>query len=56
MFKIKALEFSMLQSLVQNQNSSNLGPNMPYLGIFGLKFENSIAIIKNGSLEFDQGC
>ena len=34
-FKISVLEFVLLQSWVQNYKSLNLGPKIPYLGIFG---------------------
>ena len=52
MFQINTFGFVLLQSLVQNQKSLNLGPKMPGLGIFGLKFENTIIIFEIGTLKF----
>ena len=46
------LEFVLLQSLVQKQKSLNLGPKMPYSGVFGLEFEN-IVILEISALEFE---
>ena len=46
------LEFVLLQSLVQKQKSLNLGPKMPYSGIFGLEFEN-IVILEISALKFE---
>ena len=45
-------QFVLLQSLVQKYKSLNLGPKMPDLGIFGLEFENDIAIFEISMLEF----
>ena len=45
-FELSALEFALLQSLVQNQKPLNLGPKMPSLGIFELEFESNIFIIE----------
>ena len=45
-FEISALEFSLLQSLVQKKKSLNLGPKMPDLRYFGLEFENTFFILE----------
>ena len=36
-FEISILEFVNMQSFVQKQKKLNLGPKIPYLGIFGLQ-------------------
>ena len=51
-FAIRALEFALLQSLVQKIKALNLGPKMPYLGIFGLGFGNDIAMFEINTLGF----
>ena len=50
--EINALEFALLQSLVQKYKFLNLGPKMVYLRIFGLVFENTIVIIEINALKF----
>ena len=37
-FEISTLGFNLLQNNVKKQKYLNLGPEMPYLGIFGLEF------------------
>ena len=51
-FQLSALELALLQMLVRNQKSLNLGPKMPDLFIFGLEFENTIFILEINQLEF----
>ena len=51
-FQLSALELALLQMLVRNQKSLNLGPRMPDLYIFGLEFENTIFILEINQLEF----
>ena len=41
-----------LQSLMQKQKSVNVGPKLPYLDIFELKFEKIIFIFKIITIEF----
>ena len=50
--EISALEFVLLQSLVQKQKSLNLGPKMPYLVMFGLECQNNIVTFEISALEF----
>ena len=38
-FEISTLEFVQLQNFAEKQKCLNLGPKMPYLGIFGLQFQ-----------------
>ena len=40
MFHISVIEFVQAQSFAQK--TSNLGPKMPYMGIFNLKLEKTI--------------
>ena len=37
-----------------NKKCLNLGPNMPDLGVFGLEFENNIALFEISTLEFHE--
>ena len=37
-FGITTLDFAEIQKIMQNLKKANLGPNMPYFGIFGLEF------------------
>ena len=37
-FEISTLEFIQLQNFAEKQKYLNLGPKMPYLGVFGLEF------------------
>ena len=37
-FEISTLEFVYLQNLARKQKCLNLGPKVPYFGIFGLEF------------------
>ena len=39
-----AVKFVLLQNLVQEEKYLNLGPKMPYLGVFKLEFEKGITI------------
>ena len=41
-----------LRNFVKKCKCLNLGPIIPYLGIFGLEFENNIAIFEISTLEF----
>ena len=51
-FEIVTLKYVYLQRLMHKLKSLNLGSNMSYLGIFGLKFENNIFIFEISALEF----
>ena len=51
-FEIIALEFVLLQSLVQKLKSFNLTPKMLDLGIFGMEFENKTVIFEICPLKF----
>ena len=51
-FEISTLKFVYLQNFTKKQKSLNLGPKMPDLWIFGLGFENNIAIFEISTLEF----
>ena len=46
-FEVSALEFVLLQSLVQKLKSLNLGTKMPDMGIFRLELEKNIAYLKS---------
>ena len=37
-FEVSTIEFVYLQNLTDKQKCQNLGPKMPYLGVFGLEF------------------
>ena len=50
--EISTLEFTLLQTFRKKQKCINLGPNAPYLGIFGLELENNIVIFEISSVEF----
>ena len=52
MFEISALEFVLMQRLVQKYESLNFGPTMSYYGILGLEFENNIVIFGISVLKF----
>ena len=45
-FEVSALEFVLLQILVQKLKSFNLTPKMLDLGIFGMEFENKTVIFE----------
>ena len=49
---MNALEFVIVQSLLQKKKSLNLGAKMPDLGILGLKFENTVVINKFSAFQF----
>ena len=51
-FEIRTLEFFNLQNFAKKQKCLNLGPKMPYLGIFGLEFQKTIVIFEISTLEF----
>ena len=51
-FQINALEFVLLQSLVQIQKFLNLGPKMPFLGILGSNFEKLFVTFEINAFEF----
>ena len=50
--KSASLNLSTCKILGKKQKCLNLVPKMPYLGIFGLEFENSIVIFEISTLEF----
>ena len=50
--KSTPLEIALLQNFAKKQKCLNLGPKMPDLGIFGLEFENNIAIFEITTLKF----
>ena len=37
-FEVRTIEFVYLQNFTDKQKCQNLGPKMPYLGVFGLEF------------------
>ena len=37
-FEVSTIEFVYLQNFTDKQKCQNLGPKMPYLGVFGLEF------------------
>ena len=49
---ISALEFALLQSLIQKQKTLNLGPKMPDFRILGLELEIIIVIFEISLLKF----
>ena len=61
-FEISTLEFVQLQNFAEKQKCLNLGPKMPYLGIFdqkcfiwvilGKNFKNAIVIFEISTLKF----
>ena len=51
-FEFCTLKFVYLENFTKKQNCLNLGPKMPDLGIFGLEFENNIAIFEINTVEF----
>ena len=51
-FEISALKLVYLQNFTKKQRYLNLGPKMPALCIFGLEFENNIAILEISTHEF----
>ena len=61
-FKISSLEFVKLQNFAKKQTCLNLGPKIPYLGIFdqkylilvflGKNFEKTIVIFEISTLKF----
>ena len=51
-FEISVHNFALLQSLVQNWRFFNLGPKMPYLGIFEREYENNIELFEISTLEY----
>ena len=52
MFQINTLKFVYLRNFTKKQECLNLGQKMPDLDIFGLKFENNIAIFDISTLKF----
>lgn len=50
--KIKNFEYVEFHTFIQNQETLTLVPKMPYLEIFGLESEMSIAIFEASTLEF----
>ena len=50
-FEISTLKFVSLQKFLKKQKCLNLGPKIPFLGIFGLEFENNIVIFEISTLE-----
>ena len=51
-FEVGTLKLVYLQNFTKKQKCLNLELKMPDLGIFGLKFENNIAIFEISTLEF----
>ena len=51
-FEISTLEFVELQTFEKKQKFLNLGPKMPYLGIFWMEFKKNIVILEISILEF----
>ena len=49
-FEISTLEFAEMQKIVLNKKAKSiLGPKLPYLGIFGGKFEKLLSYLKLAS-------
>ena len=46
-FEISTLEFIYLQNFVKKRKCLNLGPKIPYLGIFRLEFESILSYTKS---------
>ena len=51
-FEINILKFFYFQNLTKQQKGLNLEPKSLDLGIFGLEFENNIAVIEINTLRF----
>ena len=52
-FEISTLEFVYLPNFAKKRKCLNLGPKMPYLGVFGLELKiKTIAIFEISILEF----
>ena len=52
-FEMSAFEFVWLLNFVKKQKCLNLGPKMPYLGVFRVEFfKKSIVTFEINSLEF----
>ena len=44
--KISVLKFAEMHDFVQQKKCLNLGPKIPYLGIFGMEFEKGFVIFE----------
>ena len=51
-FEISTVAFVLLQNFPKKQKCLNLGPKMPYLGIFELEFKKTVVIFEISTLEF----
>ena len=51
-FEIGTVKFVYLQNFTKKQKFLNLGPKMPYLGIFVQEFSKTIAIFESSTLIF----
>ena len=51
-FEISTLNFVKFKNFVKKEECLKNGPAMPYLGVFGLEFEKTIAMFEIGLLEF----